>query len=107
MLRHSIAGLLGLFLMTAAVLAADKEVIGTVTKVNVKQKVISIKVDDATKEYTLSDETKFFGPRGGASDKGIEDDRLVKGALIKLIIAGNNKTVREVHLPERKDKTKK
>ena len=52
----------------------------------------------------LCDETKFIGPKGGKSDKGIEDDRLVKGAEVKLVVAGNNKTLREVHLPERKDK---
>ncbi|HEV3343133.1 MAG TPA: hypothetical protein VG125_22360 [Pirellulales bacterium] len=48
-----------------------------------------------------SDETKFVGPRGGVSDDGIKDDRLKVGAEITLVIAGNNKTVREVRLPMR------
>ena len=50
----------------------------------------------------ISDDTKFIGPRGGVSDAGIKDDRLKEGAEIKLVISGNNRTVREVHLPERK-----
>jgi len=51
--------------------------------------------------------TEFIGPKGGVSDKGIDDDRLVKGAELKLVVAGNNRTLREVHLPERsKDKAK-
>jgi hypothetical protein len=36
------------------------------------------------------------------SEAGIKDDRLVVGAAITLVIAGINRTVREVHLPERK-----
>ena len=37
-----------------------------------------------------------------ASDAGLKDDRLLAGAEVKLVIAGNNKTAREVHLPLRK-----
>lgn len=44
--------------------------------------------------------------KGGVSDKCIKDDRLVKGAELKLVVADHNKTLREVHLPERKDKDK-
>lgn len=54
----------------------------------------------------MNDETKFIGPKGGVSDKGIKDDRLVKGAELKLVVAGNNKTLRAVHLSERKAKDK-
>ena len=43
----------------------------------------------------------YDGPRGGLSDDGIKDDRLTIGAEITLIIAGDNKTVREVRLPTR------
>jgi hypothetical protein len=51
--------------------------------------------------------TKFLGPRGGVSDDGIKDDRLKVGAEITLVIAGNNKTVREVRLPMRDREEKK
>ena len=104
MLRHSVAAVLALFILAGVALAADKEVKATVVKVDVKKKTLTVKTDEGEKTYTISDDTKFIGPRGGASDKGIEDDRLVKGAEIKLVIAGNNRTVHEVHLPERTKK---
>jgi hypothetical protein len=102
MFRKAITVMLALLIMASAAVAADKEVKGTVVKVDVKKKMISVKTDDGDKVYTTSDDTKFIGPKGGESDAGIKDDRLVKGAEITLVIAGNNKTVREVHLPERK-----
>jgi hypothetical protein len=108
MLRHSIAAVLALLVMGMTVLAADKEVKGTVVKVDLKKNVITVKTDDGKDHtYDVNDDTKFVGPRGGVSDKGIKDDRLTKGAEITLVIAGNNRTAREVRLPERKsDKDK-
>ncbi len=54
----------------------------------------------------MNDETKFIGPKGGVSDKALKDDRLVKGVELRLLVAGNNRTLREVHIPERKSKGK-
>jgi hypothetical protein len=103
MMRKSLlAALMIALVMTGAALAADKEVTGKVVKVDVSKKTITVKTDDGDKTYTANDETKFIGPKGGVSDSGIKDDRLEKGAEVKLVIAGNNKTIREVHLPERK-----
>ena len=102
MLRRAFVGFLALFVATAIALAADKEVTCKVVKVDVKTNTLTVKTPDGDKTYTLSDDTKFLGPKGGVSDKGIKDDRLEVGAEIKLVIAGNNKTVREIHLPERK-----
>jgi hypothetical protein len=65
---------------------------------------LTIKTDDGNKDYTVNTETKFIGPKGGESKEGIKDERLVAGAELKLVIAANNKTVREVHLPEKKKK---
>jgi hypothetical protein len=96
-----------LLIFAGGLWAADKELKGKVVKVDVKKKLLVVMTDDGKKEYTLSDDTKFFGPKGGESEKGIKDDRLEVGAEVKLVIAGNNKTVREVHLPERKPKDKK
>jgi hypothetical protein len=104
MLRHSLAVLVALVVAAGSAWAADKEVTGKVVKVDATKKIIIVKTATGNKEYTISDDTKFLGPKGGASDKGIKDDRLVAGAQVKLVIAGNNKTVREVHLPERKGK---
>jgi len=106
MLRHSIAALVLLVLFAANLFAADKEVKGTVVKVDVMASTLTIETDDGEKTYDINDDTKFLGPKGGASKEGIKDDRLAKGAEVKIVVAGNNKTAREVHLPERKDKDK-
>jgi hypothetical protein len=106
MLRHSVAGLVALFVLAGSLLAADKEVKGTIVKVNVKKNVITVKTDDGNKDYDVNKDTKFIGPKGRVSEKGIEDDRLEPGAEVKLMVAGNNKTLREVHLPMRKSKDK-
>lgn len=86
----------------------DKEVKGTVVKVDLKGSTLTIKTDGdkAEKTYDVNDKTKFVGPKGGASDAGLKDDRLVAGAEVRLLVAGNNRTLREVHLPERKKKDK-
>jgi hypothetical protein len=102
LLRKCMAGLAALLFVAGVALAADKEVKGKVVKVDLKKKVVTVQTDDGKKEYTINDDTKFLGPRGGTSEAGIKDDRLVVGAEITLVIAGNNKTVREIHLPERK-----
>jgi hypothetical protein len=101
-LRHAVAGLLALLILAGAAVAADKEVKGKVVKVDLKKKTLAIDTEDGEKVYTISDDTKFIGPKGGVSDAGLKDDRLKKGAEVTLVVAGNNKTVREVHLPERK-----
>ena len=104
MLRHAIMAMVILVLFAGGLLAADKEVKGKLVKVDVDKKVLTINTDDGKKEYAVSAETKFIGPKGGVSKDGIKDERLVAGAELKLVIAGNNKTVREVHLPEKKKK---
>ena len=86
----------------------DKEVKGTVVKVDVKASTLTIKTDGdkAEKSYDVNEKTKFIGPKGGVSEAGLKDDRLVPGAEVRLVIAGNNRTCREVHLPIRKTKEK-
>jgi hypothetical protein len=102
MFRYAVSTLVTLFVFALAAAAADKEVKGKLVRVDLKKKTLTVQTDDGNKVYTISDDTKFIGPKGGESDAGIKDDRLTKGAELKLIIAGNNRTVREVHLPERK-----
>jgi hypothetical protein len=100
-----ILGLLALLVFSfGGAIAADKEVKGKLVKVDVKKNVITVKTDDGEKSYDVNDETKFLGPKGGVSDKGIKDDRLTAGVELTLLVAGNNRTLREVHLPERKGK---
>ncbi len=102
MLRNTLVWLVVLTLAAGTASAADKEVKGTVVKVDAKNRTLTVKTDDGEKTYDVNDETKFVGPKGGASDAGLKDDRLVAGAQVKLVVAGNNRTAREVHLPERK-----
>jgi hypothetical protein len=106
MLRHSVAAVVALLLLAGCLLAADKEVKGKIVRVDVKKNVITVKTADGNKDYDVNKDTKFIGPRGGVSDKGIEDDRLVPGAEVTLKVAGNNRTLREVHLPVRKSQAK-
>ena len=102
MLQRSVAVLAAALLMVGTLLAADKEVKGTVVKVDAAKMTLTVNTDAGPKIFSISDDTKFLGPRGGVSDAGIKDDRLTKGAEITLVIAGNNRTVREVRLPMRK-----
>ena len=105
--RATIAGVLGLLLFAAgSALAADKELMAKLVSVDAKKMTLTVTTDGKKIAYDVNEETKFLGPKGGASEKGIKDDRLVKGAELKLVIAGNNRTLREVHLPERKAKDK-
>ena len=102
MLRHCVSGFLIAVMAAGIAAAADKEVKGTIVKVDLKKNTLVVKTDDGEKTYEVNDETKFIGPKGGVSDAGLKDDRLVAGVAITLVIAGNNRTAREVHIPERR-----
>jgi hypothetical protein len=101
MLRRFATTLFAFLIIAGTVLAADKTFNATLIKVDVKKKLLIVKVEDEKKEYVIDSKTKFLGPKGGLSDDGIKDDRLKPGAALELVIAGNNRTVREVHLPKR------
>jgi hypothetical protein len=104
MLYRAAAVVVVLFFMAGNLLAADREVKGTVVKVDAKKMALTVTTEEGRKTYTISQDTKFIGPKGGVSDEGIRDDRLAPGAEITIVIAGNNRTVREIRLPERKPK---
>ena len=104
MWRNALSVVAVLFVSTGIALAADKEVMGTLVKVDVEKNVLTLKMDDGNKNYDVNAETKFIGPRGGVCDKGIKDERLVPGVELKLLVAGNNRTLREVHILEKKSK---
>lgn len=107
MLRRSMVALAALLVLGLTALAADKEVMCTLVKVDAKKNVLTVKTEDGMEHnYDVVSDTKFLGPRGGVSDQGIKDDRLAKGAELKLVIAGNNRSIREVHMPERKGNKK-
>jgi hypothetical protein len=105
MVRHSIVALIAILLWAGSILAADKEVKCKLVKADAKNNVLTVITEDGrTAKYSLNEGTRFIGPKGGVSDEGVRDDRLVKGAELTLVIAGNNRTIREVRLPERKVK---
>jgi hypothetical protein len=58
--------------------------------------------DGKTWELTCGDKTQFLGPRGGASPKGLKDERLTEGAEFKIEFDAATKEVKVVHLPVRK-----
>jgi hypothetical protein len=100
--RTALAAVMALLVIGGVALAADKELTGKVVKVDRQRNTITVNIEGVgQKVYDVNNDTKFLGPKGGISDAGIKDDRLVKGAEIKLVIAGNNRTIREVHLPAR------
>jgi hypothetical protein len=108
MLRRSMVALTILLLLAVGIQAADKEVKCTLVKVDVKKKILTVQTTDRKEHrYEVVDDTKFIGPKGGASEEGIKDDRLVKGAELTLVVAGNNRTLREVHLPRRSSEKEK
>lgn len=102
MLRIALAALFAFGLLAGVGRAVDKEVTGTLVKVDAKNSTLTVKTDDGEKTYDVNAETRFLGPKGGVADAGLKDDRLVKGVMLKLVVAGNNRTAREVHIPERK-----
>src|SRR6516225_2905085 len=107
MLRRALAGMLALLFLASAAAAGDKEIKCKVIKVDVKKMLLTVQTEDGKKTYTIGEKTKFLGPKKGVSAARLEDDRLIKGAEIILVIAANNRTVHEIRLPERKkDKNK-
>jgi hypothetical protein len=98
------SGAVVLFLFSTGAVAGDKDVKATLVKVDAKEMVLTVKVGGDTKKYDVNDKTKFIGPKGGVSDKGINDERLVAGVQLRLVVAANNRTLHEVHIPERKAK---
>jgi hypothetical protein len=104
MLRHPLAVIVALLVLAGSALAVDKEIKGKIVKVDVKKNVITVMTEDGKKDYEVNKDTKFIGPKGGVSEKGIEDDRLQPGVEVTLKIAGNNRTLHEVHIPAKKGK---
>src|SRR5262249_38280060 len=67
-------------------------------------KHISVQLKTGRKQdLAITDETQFIGPRGGVSNQGIKDDRVVPGADVTLVFAPGGRALREVHLPYRND----
>lgn len=86
----------------------DKGVKAKITKVDAAKKTISVSMTGGKKMDVLTTkDTKFIGPRGGASADGIKDDRVAVGNEIGIVFGPDKKTAREIHLPLRKTDPKK
>ena len=119
MVRKSMAGVLGMAMLLGMALvagAADKgkdvkkegkEVKGVITKIDKTKMTFALKTDDGkTMDYKVAETTKFIGPKGGVSEKGVKDDRFAVGAKVTLLLSKDSKAVQEVHLPVRGKKVK-
>src|SRR5262249_52074148 len=115
MLRRVVCGFV-VVLATAGLLTADEKkkeegIKGKIVKVDATKNTITIKTDSGNKTFTLTDDTKYIGPRGGVSEAGIKDDRIAVGNEVRIVTAKGGKTAQEVHLSYRgrsgKDKSTK
>jgi hypothetical protein len=74
-----------------------------VVKVDPAKKTLTVQMADGTrKELTVGQNTKILGPRGGASEQGLKDDRLAPGAEVRVVLAPGGREAREVHLGYRR-----
>jgi len=113
MIRTFVGAVLGLTLAVApaaaknqafktandAIKAAPKEVTGKVKSVNEEKGTVVLTVDGKDMTFEVNKDTKFVGPLGGVSEKGLKDDRMAKGNEVTVIVDG--KTLKEVKLPRR------
>ncbi|MBM4069289.1 MAG: hypothetical protein FJ271_10135 [Planctomycetes bacterium] len=86
--------------------AADDDFInGKIQSVDARASVFTLKLKNGKdRKFKVTDGTKFFGPQGGISKKGIKDDRMVKGNTVKVLPSKDGKSAQAVHLPLRKSK---
>jgi len=90
---------------------AKKLVVGKVKSVDLEKSKFTLALEgDKQRTFTVTDDTKFIGPKGGKGD-GLKDDRMDKGYEVKVLPSTDGKVAMEVHLPFRKkavsDKDKK
>ncbi|MFO0808046.1 MAG: hypothetical protein U0746_05445 [Gemmataceae bacterium] len=66
-------------------------------KVDVEKRTVSVEREAGKKaDYTVADDAKFIGPRGGKAD--IKDDRFEEGDYVKIVVDAAGKKITEVHL---------
>ena len=81
---------------------------GTVKSVDMKASSFTLTVDKGKDRTFLVDaKTEFWGPKGGdrgTGPKGLKDDCMAAGYMIKVAVAKDGKTAKDVFLPNRKKK---
>ena len=84
------------------------EIKGKLAKVDIDKKTFTITTEDGGNlEFTVGDDTKFLGPRGGATKEKMKDNRFVPGSEVRVVPGGDGKAVEAVYLPVRKREEKK
>lgn len=110
MLRRSLAGILGLLVMTSLAWAADKDVKGTIVKVDKDKKMVTISTDDGKKDFLVGTSTKIMDDKGKVVKEGLADSRIKVGEEVTIVLAtATSKTMKEMHLAKAeavKDTTK-
>jgi hypothetical protein len=91
----------GLWTLAGAPGAADtkdaREVKGKVVKVEAAQKTLTVLTAAGKKDFLIGNDTKVLDPKGAVSKDGLLDRRLVPGAEVRLVLAQDGKTVKEIH----------
>ena len=86
----------------------DKEVVGVVKEVKVKEKYFVLTLPDKTdRTFQVNKETKFTGPRGSDREDGLQDDCMSKGYEVHVVPATDEKIAKEVKLSLRKKEDEK
>jgi hypothetical protein len=81
----------------------DKDVVGIVKEVSVKEKRFVLTLPDKSdRTFLVNKETKFTGPRGSDREDGLQDDCMSKGYEVHVVPAQDDKIAKEVKLPLRK-----
>jgi hypothetical protein len=81
---------------------------GTVKAVDLKSSSFTLTIDKGKdRTFLVDDKTEFWGPKGGdrgTGAKGLKDDCMAPGYAIKVAVAKDGKTAKDVFLPTRKSK---
>lgn len=83
----------------------DDYIHGKIQSVDAKASSFTLRLKNGKdRKFMVMDSTKFIGPQGGVSKKGLMDDRMAKGYAVKVLPSKDRKSAKEVHLPLRKSK---
>ncbi len=77
---------------------AAKVVEGDLVSLDVKKLTAVVKTDKGNQTVTLGKDVKVVGPRDGVRKDGLEDEQLDKGAKVRLTLAADGKTAKEIKL---------
>jgi hypothetical protein len=81
---------------------------GTVKSVDLKASSFTVSIEKGKdRTFVVDDKTEFWGPKGGdrgTGPKGLKDECMAPGYMIKLAVAKDGKTAKDVYLPTRKAK---